>query len=74
MERKPIDVFDSEGKFTVEFKELVDNYIQEELAKVTTDGKLDYNKALIYIKEHMKESAAQERRNKVKEKKVSKRI
>lgn len=30
MERKSIDVFDSEGKFTVEFKELVDSYIQEE--------------------------------------------
>lgn len=48
---KPIEVFDESGEFSVEFKDHVDKYIKEELEKVTTDGKLDYNKALQYIKE-----------------------
>ena len=40
--------------FTPEFKELVNKYVAEEVEKVCTDGKLDYNKMLEYIKEHSK--------------------
>ena len=48
---KPIEVLINGGEFTPEFKDLVDSYIREEMQKVTTDGKLDYNKAINYIKE-----------------------
>ena len=48
---KPIEVFDRQGEFTPEFKDLVDSYIAKKIQKVTTDGKFDYNKAINYIKE-----------------------
>lgn len=44
-------IMNDEG-FTPEFKELVNKYVAEEVEKVCTDGKLDYNKMLEYIKEH----------------------
>lgn len=50
-EDKPIEVFNKQGEFTPEFKDFVDSYIKEEMQKVTTDGKLDYSKAIKYIKE-----------------------
>ena len=46
-------IMDDKG-FTPEFKELVNKYVAEEVEKVCTDGKLDYNKMLEYIKEHSK--------------------
>lgn len=46
-------IMDDKG-FTPEFKELVNKYVAEEVEKVCTDGKLDYNKMLEYIKEHAK--------------------
>lgn len=48
---KPIEVFDKQGEFTPEFKDLVDSYIKEEMQKVTTDGKFDVKKAMQYIKD-----------------------
>lgn len=49
-----INVVDQNGGFTPEFKELVNKYVEEEVKKVCTDGKLDYDKMLEYIKEHAK--------------------
>jgi hypothetical protein len=46
---KPIEIFDKDGAFTVEFKKYVASIIQEEMRKVTSDGKLDRAKALEYI-------------------------
>ena len=51
---EPINIINEKGEFTPEFKELVDKYVDEEIQKVCTDGKLDYNKMLEYIKEHAK--------------------
>ena len=52
---EPIECLNPDGTFTPEFKNLVDSYVQEEMAKVTTDGKLDRSKAIAYIAEHMKQ-------------------
>ena len=57
-----IDVYDKDGNFTPEFKNLVDSYVQEEMAKVTTDGKLNRKKALAYIIQHMKEEKYEARK------------
>ena len=51
---EPINIMNDKGEFTPEFKELMDKYVDEEIKKVCTDGKLDYNKMLEYIKEHAK--------------------
>ncbi len=51
---EPINIMNDKGEFTPEFKELVDKYVDEEIQKVCTDGKLDYSKMLEYIKEHAK--------------------
>ena len=48
-----IDVYDENKEFTKEFKDLVDKYIQEEILKVTTDGKFDRQKAIEYIKNYL---------------------
>ena len=47
-----INVYDENNEFTKEFKDLVDKYIQEQILKVTTDGKFDRQKAIEYIKNY----------------------
>lgn len=44
-----INVYDKDGNFTAEFKSLVDNYIKEQIEKITTDGKFDRKKEIEYI-------------------------
>lgn len=52
MSEEKIEVFEKDGKtFTKDFKDLVDKYIAEEMSKVTTNGKLDRDKAIKYIKD-----------------------
>ena len=48
-----IDVYDENGEFTEEFKNLVDQYVQEQILKITTDGKFDRNKAIKYIMNYL---------------------
>ena len=50
-----INVYDENNEFTKEFKDLVDKYIQEQIQKVTTDGKFDREKAIEYIRNYLKE-------------------
>lgn len=50
-----INVYDKNGNFTSEFKVLVDNYINEEMKKFTTNGKFDREKAVDYIRNYLKE-------------------
>lgn len=50
-----INVYDKDGNFTPEFKSLVDNYVKEQIEKITTDGKFNREKAIEYINNYLKE-------------------
>lgn len=54
-----INVYDKNGDFTPEFKSLVDNYINEEMEKITTNGTFDREKAIEYIRNYLKEKTKQ---------------
>lgn len=58
MEEKEIEVHQQDGKtWTPEFKNMVDTYIKEQITRVTTNGKLDKNKAVKYILEHIEDES-----------------
>lgn len=50
-----INIYDKDGNFTTEFKSLVDNYIKEQIEKITTNGTFDREKAIEYIRNYLKE-------------------
>lgn len=52
--KPPINVFDRKGDFTQEFKDYVNSLVDKEVAKVTTNGEFDRDKAIAYIREHSK--------------------
>lgn len=54
-----INVYDKDENFTPEFKSLVDNYINEEIEKITTNGQFDREKAIEYINNYLKEKTKQ---------------
>ena len=54
-----INVYDEDGNFTSEFKSLVDNYIKEQIEKITVDGKFNREKAIEYINNYLKEKPKQ---------------
>lgn len=48
-------IMDDNGNFTPEFIDLVNRYINEEIEKITTDGKFNREKAIKYINNYLKE-------------------
>ena len=50
-----IYVFDENKNFTPEFKDLINRYINEEIEKITVDGKFNREKAIEYINNYLKE-------------------
>lgn len=50
-----VKVLNDDNSFTEEFKLYIQKLIENEMKQVTTDGKIDKEKAIKYIKEHQGE-------------------